>query len=244
MQSTLQQRLDEAGQAIDPGQAGHFRQADRSAGSHAEVAQQVNLLVDELRPAITLMDSKHLLIFAGGTLLLLLLISAYGAFRIHSLNTAEELATAQLKKLTDTSAVLTASFDARVDPALVEEVSDLKARIAAQQQLLLRLSDGDRIQRLGFSDYLGDLAKNHVDGMWFTQLHFSSGGRQIQLSGQTLDPLYVPQFLKKLARESRFVGHEFDRFELRAIDPPEGVPSSRVNPLEFTITGPDSGENE
>jgi len=203
------------------------------------VLQQINLLADDLRPVRALLDTHQLLAAWVSEIVLLGVIAGYLAFNVHALKNAEAGLSSQLESLKQATAVIQSSFNGQVDPNLVNEVTELRQRVQGQEQLAAQLSDGHRIQRTGFSGYLEDLAQNHVDGLWFTHMRFETGGQQILLKGRTMKALYVPQLLKKLASNSHFIGHEFDRFELRA----DTTGDHRA--IDFSITGPAPGpENE
>lgn len=200
--------------------------------SRQVVLQQIDLLVDDLRPARALLDAHQLLAAWVSEFTVLLLIGGYLMFTVHALKNEEAGLSNQLESLKQATAVIQSSFNGQVDPKLVEEVTELRQRVQGQQQLAAQLSDGHRMQRTGFSGYLEDLAQNHVDGLWFTHMRFETGGQQILLKGKTTKALYVPKLLKKLANNSHFIGHEFDRFELRA----DTTGDQRA--IDFSITGP------
>ena len=80
----------------------------------------------------------------------------------------------------------------------------------------------------GFADHLQGLARQQIDGMWFTEIQLQNGGQQLALIGQTRRPEYVPRYVQKLTAEDIFIGHQFRVFRM-------SVPADKKNIFEFEL---------
>ncbi|MBL4827211.1 MAG: hypothetical protein JKY66_05785 [Spongiibacteraceae bacterium] len=106
--------------------------------------------------------------------------------------------------------------------SLNRELDLLKNDIRFRRKLLSNV-DPDSAQGNNFSEHLSGLARQHIQGMWFTQIHLQSGGQQLALSGRTQQPEYVPQYLQKLANEKIFEGHQFRVFRMNTTKEMSGI---------------------
>lgn len=95
------------------------------------------------------------------------------------------------------------------DRTLDNEIIALKNDLKFRRQLLASIDPESSDVGSGFAKHLGGLARQHVDGLWFTQIQLTEGGQQLALLGSTRQPEYVPQYLQKLSSEEVFAGHQF-----------------------------------
>ena len=71
---------------------------------------------------------------------------------------------------------------------------------------------------LGFSRYLGSLARQDTEGLWLTQIQLSALGDKNQLQGKALRAELVATYLQNLTEEPAFSAQRFNQFQ---IDGPE-----------------------
>lgn len=111
---------------------------------------------------------------------------------------SEQLAAAKAKK-------------ARLEnnPQLDQSIASLEREVNFRRRLLDTIAPQGASPGKGFAEHLSGLARQHIDGLWFTEIQLQDGGHQMALLGQTRQPEYVPQYLQKLADEEVFAGHRF-----------------------------------
>jgi hypothetical protein len=191
--------------------------------------QQVNLLVDELKPAKEALTFRQLMMAWGAFGLLLVLFSGWQGLDVWKLSSQKQENEAQVLSLQKANEKLKARISTEPDPELKAEVESLRLMQAHQELLVNAVAGYESASEQGFSPYLTDLARHHVKGMWLSQISLRDGGARIHLTGETMDPVHVPAFLKQLSKGESFKGHRFDGFELEEQE--SGL-------LRFDITGP------
>ena len=108
------------------------------------------------------------------------------------------------------------------------DITILKNEIIFRRKLLANIDPNSTVLESGFADHLAGLARQTINGMWFTEIQLHEGGQQLALLGKTNKPEFVPQYLQKLVRESVFSGHEFRVFRL-------SMPEDSSRLLEFEL---------
>jgi hypothetical protein len=115
-----------------------------------------------------------------------------------------------------------------------EKISQLKANINFRRQLLSTVNTDSNIMESGFAAHLQGLARQHVEGMWFNEIHLQKSGKALSLSGKTLKPEYVPRYIQKLAQEEVFQGHRFRVFRM-------SMPEQEQHLLQFELRAAEVG---
>lgn len=105
--------------------------------------------------------------------------------------------------------------------ALEQEVERLRVELRAKQRIVAHLGEQDAGNVEGFSGYLEGLARQRLPLTWLNRVALHKGGRELELTGSTLRPEQVPQYLQRLASEPALAGARFQRLEMnRAKDDP------------------------
>lgn len=191
--------------------------------------QQVDLLVPELRPKREHLTLRQLLAAWGGFAALLLVISSWEGIGAWQLAGEQAVMQAQWETLSSANEALRASVRSTAEPELVRQVEELRQRFENQALMVNAVEDYEQASDGGFSRYMRDLAARHVSGMALSHIELHDGGAHIQLSGETMTPVNVPVFLKRLSEGESFRGHRFDEFRLEVQE--NGL-------LRFDIIGP------
>ncbi len=197
--------------------------------------QQINLLVDDLKPAWQPLQRHHVAIAGCLWLLALLLWSGVDLWRLSAMAGERETLTAQRAALLAEServAVAAGSDDAA---ELVRQAEVLRRELLAGQAFLKGLAAQETTANEGFSKLLEDLARSHQPGLWLTG--FTLNERQLSLHGETVAAEHLPRFLHALAATSSFAGQRFERYELNKV---ERHDNSEL--LSFRLVGPMTGE--
>ncbi len=194
------------------------------------MTQQVNLLIDDLRPQRVILTAVQALMGVGLFAVLLTVMSTYQWFGISEVAVQRDVLAKQLAVLADSNARTRASINLVEDPNLAAAVADLRAQLQSRELLVAALGGNPNGHSAGFAEHLDELASNTQPGLWLTDVELTEGGSRIRLAGMTTDAVLVPRFLKGLGGGTQFVGHRFDTFELAA---------GETGALHFTITGPE-----
>jgi hypothetical protein len=193
------------------------------------IAQQINLLIDELKPRRVLLVAWHGAALIAATAILLGVWSAASAFAAAGLEDSRDRLTKQVAHVVQVTASLHQSARLEADPQLVARVAGLQTEKARRLALIDVISKSVDQDTGGFSEYLQQLALDHDPMLWLTALIIGDGGKRLELEGLTLEARQVPQFLRRLTARERFVGHRFDGFEM--------APDAS-GALAFRLTGP------
>lgn len=103
-----------------------------------------------------------------------------------------------------------------VDTELDDKLLRLEREVAFRRQLLASVDPDAGPVATGFAEHLNGLGRQVIDGLWFTEIELYSSGKQMVLTGSTLEPEYLPRYLKKLSAERVFSGHQFQVLRLTA----------------------------
>ncbi|MGA8202950.1 MAG: PilN domain-containing protein [Woeseiaceae bacterium] len=118
--------------------------------------------------------------------------------------------------------------DRNADPALVAELQR-REREADDKSRVMNLLSGKSVgNTAGFSDYLVAFGRRFPRGLWLDHIEIGDGGRQVLLSGRTLDAQLVPRFLTELRHEPVMAGTPFQILSMSEDEKGTG-------PLQFTL---------
>lgn len=184
------------------------------------MSQQINLY----NPAFETQRQWLSLNTLGAALgLLLLLIAATSAFtglRNEALAKQERASAVQLAQLKDQANKMTAQISGRQrDPRLLEELGRVQADLDAGAEVLAVLQGGALGNTAGYSDYLRAFARQSFDGLWLTGFSIAGAGQEVIIEGRALQAELVPDYLKRLNRESIMQGRAFADLSIQAPKP-------------------------
>lgn len=200
--------------------------------------QHLNLYTQierEVEPPLSARQQLRLVAAAFAVMLVLylgLFFSAGGlSSELRDLQAKRQAVAAELKQLVEKKASL------QNNPQLDAEIERLQREVAFRQRLLATIVPGDEAEAAGFARHLQGLARQHIDGLWFTEIQLHQGGQQLALLGQTRAPEYVPQYLQKLSEEPVFEGHRFRVLRLH-------LPEAKTRLHSFELRARDVGAVE
>lgn len=119
----------------------------------------------------------------------------------------------------------------RNDSSLQGQIELLQEDIVFRRKLLESINP-KKEPIINFAEHLTGLARQHIDGMWFTTIQLQDGGRQLALYGRTTQAELLPRYLRSLQAEKIFLGHSFKVFRMK-------VPEDRVDLLDFELRAGD-----
>jgi Tfp pilus assembly protein PilN len=180
----------------------------------AAVYQQINLYQPIFRRQRQVFSASAMLQATGVVAVALLLIYAYGLWQVTSLEAEavqlegrEKAYAAQLAGLDPTS-----SQQRRSD--IERQVAELNARLIEQQKLVEVLRSQPLGGTSGFSAHLTALARRHLDGLWLTKVRIRGAAHALDLTGKTVRPDLVPDYLVNLGKEEALAGQKFGELKI------------------------------
>jgi len=198
----------------------------------ATLYQQVNLYQPIFRRQRQVFSALTILQASAVVSVALLVMYGYGLWQVLGLEAEavqlegrERAYSAQLARLDPSS-----SAGRRTD--VERRVAELNARLVEQQKLIEVLREQPLGSTEGFSAALAALARRYTTGLWLTELRIAAAGRSLDLTGMTVRPELVPEYLQNLGEEEALAGQ---RFELLQIERAEDG-----GQIEFRISSRDA----
>ena len=184
------------------------------------MSQQINLFnpiflkQEKHFSALTMVQGLGLILLGG------LLLTAYAAYQLSSLQNEQKLTSAQLNLAQNQLAKVTADYspkekDARLETRLLRAEAEVKSL----QQVSDILGKGELGNTDGYAEYLRAFARQIVDGVWLTGFTIQGAGNAISLQGSALRPELVPAYLTRLKSEPVMQGASFATLEMQLPKP-------------------------
>lgn len=172
--------------------------------------QQINLYQSEFRKEKQTLNAAVLL----NTVMVVcaVLVVVYGFKYWQVMQARQQLVQLQQEKTIEES--LLAELKRTHKPLLksqrlAEDIKQYESWVSIRQQAVNVLSEKRFGNTEGFAEHFTGLARQTINGLWLTGLHFSEGGSQLGMQGSALQPELVPRFLQRLSAEDVFTGTRF-----------------------------------
>jgi hypothetical protein len=179
------------------------------------VMQNVNLYLPEFRKKKYWLDAEKMVLVAGASALLLVVVSAVEFWQLMELRAELAGKEQDLQATTTATAALLEQYGVQTeDPALLESIQELEADLQSKQALLQFLEGRELGNADGFSEHLADLSRYHVQGLSLTEISLTDGGRTVELSGQVVRAGLVMTYLTGLSKGGTYAGTDFDRLQI------------------------------
>lgn len=199
--------------------------------------QQINLYQPMFRKQEKVFSAVTMLQITGFIVLVLAGIYGYSLYSLQPFKTELAKIDSEHNKLSQQLTRLEAQAPANVKSQLLEdEVRQLTRELEQKQRVQQMLTSGRFGNRDGFSDLLEGLARQHVSGLWLTQVRFTGGGTQLMMSGKANAAELIPIYIQKLAAETAFAKLSFNVLQISRSESEDGM-------VEFNLaTQLDSGK--
>lgn len=169
----------------------------------------------------------------GTFLVVLLIYSAIMWGLAHRKEGQVKILETQSKTISAQLALKKSTFNIADDQKKLQ--ADIDGLIVDRRQkglLLETLKAQGLTQKQGFSTFLDGLAKNHVEGTWFTRMVISDGGGVIALSGGAVQAKLIPVVFQNLAQDVAYKGKAFDKMVIKQGDDTSAKKSSKTTGQE------------
>lgn len=169
---------------------------------------RIDLYQPQFRPKVILLSLN----FAFLLWFLALALIVVAGFSVAALkNRAQQdalLAAQQVKDKTALLDVLTKGRDNRKqNPALVSALEQTQKQLQIKKTIVDELANREQQKSQGFSALMVDLAANHQEDLWLTEIHLNES--KMSIKGGASDSTAVPNWVNKLSSAEFFIGKEF-----------------------------------
>ncbi len=181
--------------------------------------QEINLYQPIFRKQKKVFSSKALLQASALVVAGLLLVYGYGVWRLQGLE--EELLALQGQRQAASQRLekLAKQFPQREKSRVLEaELQRLTRDVRLRRKVEQLLTSGAYGNRKGFSEPLAALARQHIAGLWLTNVEISEVSKGVGLAGSAVDPKLVPKYVQRFSNEPSLAGM---RFQHLRVDRPE-----------------------
>lgn len=198
--------------------------------------QSVNLYLPEFRRKPEWLTALRMVQATGLVMLLLVLGAAWEYWQLFSLEKEWQGAEALRLEAVASTAALRASFGTQApDQSVVEQNARLEAALKEKNAILGFMDGNDLGNTAGFSSFLTDLARYHVQGLSLKSISLSQNGRMVALSGEVARAELVPLYLQNLNQGESFRGLSFHALQIAELAPADK--ESGVEPVfRFTVS--------
>lgn len=178
------------------------------------MSQQINLLLDELRPKRDLLAFPFV---AGGMLAVVLAIAGmagWGQLQVRSLVAVEAQSAAEMNALQQQVQALGQTLAGRApNAALQAEIDRLNESLRQREQALRVLEGGKPGDAAGHASLMRGFARQVMEGVWLTG--FVVSGQEVEIRGRLADPGLLPQYIRRLNNEAGFQGRRFSALDMK-----------------------------
>ncbi|MBL4762602.1 MAG: hypothetical protein JKY93_07890 [Gammaproteobacteria bacterium] len=177
--------------------------------------QQVNLYQEQFKKLVVRLSAKQILVVIAVFAVFMLGYSAYLQNHVSDLRAKKLYLSADITQLKSRVTVLEAQLsDSNKSVRLDKNIRSLRNKITSRKKLLQFVEARGVHQGEGLSEYLTALSRQHIKGIWLTDIKVTKGGSDLVLHGSALKADLVPMFIAKLHEEDSYEGREFKRLSI------------------------------
>ncbi len=203
------------------------------------IVQQINLYSGDASNVAQGTSSRLLLSAGIGAVLVVLMLAGAGEFYLADVQTRRDAVAAKLAaQRSEFERVKASLVTPGIDPFLEAELAALRDQQRRLSANLNAIGQLDNPEPNAFSEFFGGLARNPVEGLWFSNVGLAAGGNEVVLKGMTTEPSLVPRLLQTLAAEKAFAGRTFRSVSLQRQD------GDAAGPVEFELRSATVEEEE
>lgn len=182
------------------------------------MSQQINLLLEELRPRFDWLALPVVASAGLAGLLLVVMLAGMNAWRFDGLNSRENAIRAQLAGLQQQVQSLSERLGARKgDSTLDKQLEAARTSVGQRQEVLNVVAQGNLPASQTYSGLLQGFSRQVIEGVWLTGFGFAQNN--IEIRGRLTDPALLPVYIGRLNGEAAFAGRRFATLDMKAVDP-------------------------
>jgi hypothetical protein len=129
---------------------------------------------------------------------------------VPALNVQLAASETQLKTMRDQVAALgQQAANRKPDPQVEQEMGAARLLLDARGEVLTVLKQRLGPEATSFADYLRGFARQSIAGLWLTGFSFEAASGGMEIHGRTVDPALLPEYIRRLNKETVFQGALF-----------------------------------
>jgi hypothetical protein len=186
--------------------------------------QQINLYLDRFHIKRVVLPAKTIYASLGLVLILLIATSVVLQFTAYNMHKVQiDLARQQQSLVTGNETLRVSTANRQVSDELQKAVAEANRNLLAKTRMLDWVKTSQSEQRIPFSALLEGLGRQHINGLWLSEVSIDQKGGAMRLQGNALEAKLVPIFLAALKQEQAFTGTEFKKIKIDKQDPDDSV---------------------
>lgn len=194
------------------------------------MSAQINLFNPALGKQKLAFSALEMSQMLGIVLLGVLAITWYLNFQASQLESQVAVSQEQFKLAQGQLSRVTADYAPRSKNKQLEtDIAALEIQVRALEKVADLLKRGDFGNARGYSAYLTAFARQSQEGLWLTNVGVSASGKELSLSGRTLQADLVPKYVQRLAAEPVLRGKSFGSLDMQRLGDPATPGSNSGN---------------
>lgn len=178
------------------------------------MSQEINLFRTTKKRRKLSFGGAHLLLAFGVMLAGLIIYSGMLLTTQHSLKAQVAKLDADKTVLTQRHSEITQQLAQHANSDTNGEIEKIEHLLANRKEILNKLQADMFDSGEGYSGYFVAFARQHIPGVWLTDVTIAHAGRTLQIKGQTTEAKLVPRYLEKLSNEALLTGTNLSDFQL------------------------------
>lgn len=174
------------------------------------MSAQINLYHERFRKKLDLLTLTNVVAAGSATLLLVLISAALATASASSKQAQAKVAAAEFKVVKDEFDAVAKIIEARKpSQQLIDQIASTELQLQRRGEVANQLEGGVIGNTAGFANYLSGLARHVPDGLWLTGFKIDAGGNEMEIRGRMLNPVVLPEYIRRLGTEKVFHGRNF-----------------------------------
>jgi hypothetical protein len=213
------------------------------------VSQQINLYNPIFLKQKKIFAASTMAQALGVILLACILMSIYAGTQVSTREKQAAASKTQVERLKASLDAATAHYTPHTaDATLAGQLEKTQDDVRSLERVQDALNGGGFGDTKGYSIYFRSFSRQIVEGLWLTGIDINGAGRQIDLKGRAMRADLVPEYLKRLGRESEMKSKTFATLDMKVpmVDVPPG-PDGKTKPpapaayIEFDLESVEGG---
>ncbi len=177
--------------------------------------QQINLYLPQFRKKKDWLDFENMSGLVVVFAVLLVVVTLVEGYSSYSLQGKVDALEASLNEARERTNALIDTYGVQSeDSSLANSVKTLQENLAGKKALLNFLDGREIGNTAGFSEFLADLARYHIDGLRLTSINLRNGGESVFLGGEVSRAENVPLYLQNLSNGDSYNGKTFQTLKI------------------------------
>lgn len=198
------------------------------------MAQQINLIINELKPRRDWLDLRLVLAVGGASALLMGALTLHAKVQQSTAEASRVTVQAEVDRLQQAVVDLSKAIaERKPDSFLVAEIARQREALGLREVALRLVDEGKAGNARGFSALMGGFSRQQMEGVWLTGFDFVD--QQIEIRGRLKDYSLLPAYIRKLNSEEVFKSYRFSDLDMKGVEAKSEAPGAAKTPATLRI---------